>query len=196
MNIVSLNVFKQIQEHNFNLNEATQDTEIDSKLAGAIFSKDTVLPPHAQKTDVFEKTDVSKLSATYEQENKKQRYINAKNGTAKIDGVYFTKQYFLCNEQLNKFANNPFLPIKIKKELDELIKDINYNLDVSLRDLLKEFVLELCSSEYQPEHEIPVKIQPEALYNKFVSKSKEHNSKISNIKELVRDYLMIDKQWN
>lgn len=193
MTIVSLNMYKLIEEFGFILNDDSV-AEIEKTLGGALFTKNSGIISSIEKSDVFDKNTPDK-DVEYLQSSK-QRYENAKNGNVTIDVIYVTKNYIFFSKTLNEYISNPFMPCTVKTLLEKIKSDIHYNLTQVLKKVLEEFVIELCSSKNSPSKQEPLKIHGDGLYNVFNRQSIHHQNEIDKIKTVIREYLMIDKKWN
>lgn len=193
MTIVSLNMYKLIEEFGFVLNDDSIN-EINEKLGGALFTKNSGIISSIEKSNVFDK-DTSEKDEEYLKVSK-QRYEDAKSGKVTIDVVYVTKNYIFFSKALNEYISNPFMPQTVKILLEKIKRDINYNLTQALKNVLEEFVIELCSSKNSPSKQQPLKINADGLYNVFNRQSIHHQAEIDKIKTVIREYLMIDKKWN
>ena len=194
MCVVYLNMYMLLKEYGFVLNYEDKNC-IDKNLAGALFAKQFGTISSIEKIELFqEKTETEQREKQLEES--KQKYESAKSGNVDIDVIYVTKNFMICEKQMQEFINNPFIPEKVKKLLENIKRDINYNLTSVLKNVLEEFMIEICSSKYHFDKEHPLNIHGDALYNSFNKKSNNNNFEIEKIREIVREYLMVDKKWS
>ena len=176
-NIVSFNVIKLLERYGINFSDDTILKEIEEERAGAIFDKNIFLQSSDSKAESENQYKVNK--------------VNLNND--KVEEVFFTKQHFMCKRELVNYANNPFMPKKIKKLLNEIESDINDNLSMLMK-LLNEFYTKINSEQILDEGFLVNEVCS-AVYNEFNTRSKKHDEKIKKIKELIGQYLMVDKKW-
>ena len=194
MGVVYLNMYMLLKEYGFVLNDEDKHC-IDKNLAGALFAKQFGMVSSVEKIELFqEKTELEQKKKRFEES--KQKYENAKKGNVDIEVIYVTKNYMICEKQMQEFINSPFIPEKIKKLLGKVKSDINYNLTSVLKNVLEEFVTEICSSNHHIDKDHPLNIHGDALYNSFNKKCNNHRFEIEKIREIVREYLMVDKKWS
>lgn len=106
--------------------------------------------------------------------------------------LYFTRKYSSFEKELNKYIVNPFMPKDIQNLLIKLQSDVKYNLYNPLKQVLLNYHYTLCKQEHiQDKYEISCS----PLYNQFNRIHKSHDSNIISLRNLIREYLMIDKKW-
>ncbi len=192
--MVSLNMYKIITELGFVLSDDSIK-QIEETLGGALFVSESGVLSSVEKIDVFNRNNYQQ-NTTSQFELSKQKYEKAKLGEAELEVIYTTKKHIIFNKDFDELINNPFMPENIKSALICLKEDIHYNLRFVLKEVLEQFIVELCKSENSPSKQNPLQIYDSGLYNEFNRKSKHHENEIGIIKKLIREYLMIDKGWN
>lgn len=194
--IVELNTYLLMKEYGFVLNdEESAWSGISKAHAGALILKKEGKLSSVELPRLFgEKQDVEEVRVKMQEENKK-KYIKAKNGQVDLELLYLTKENLECTKKISEFIDNPFLPTKIKKLLEELQEDISYNLTVVMKKTFEDFILKLCETAKSASTDNPILIQHQALYNEFQRESRTPKDTINKTRSIVREYLMIDKKW-
>lgn len=194
--IVELNTYSLMKEYGFVLNgEENAWSGICKSRVGALILKKEGKLSSVELPSLFgEKQDIEEVRVKMQEENNK-KYIKAKNGEVDLELLYLTKENVECTKKISEFIDNPFLPTKIKKLLEELQEDISYNLTIVMKKTFEDFILKLCEAAKSASTGNPIHIQYQALYNEFQRKSRTHRDKINKTRSIVREYLMIDKKW-
>ncbi|MBR4333329.1 MAG: hypothetical protein IKP72_11685 [Clostridia bacterium] len=132
------------------------------------------------------------------EEEKKQiqheRRILYKNGIFDNEYLLLTKEYRDFIVKLESFISNPFTPTKIIKVLEELKKDIYYNIKTPLQEEVKCFMQEMCDRASRLKENKPIQFEPLRVANAFYKKSKSHNESVKLLRKYIREYLMVDKK--
>lgn len=188
-NLVVLNTFKLLSDFGYVTKEGEKLKQaFDKYLVGCSVVK------KGNQLDMFERPKIFEdLNKDIDNFNVgKKLYDNLKSGNIDIELIYFTKKYDDTVSLYTNLSKNPFLPHEIKKLLDKIIENINFDISVTLKHTLEDFMLSVYKKSVDGEK---ININSIGIYNEFNAK-RINNSKIVNeIREKTRNYLMIDKKW-
>lgn len=146
-----------------------------------------------------EKLDSVKVVQTFEDKSeeskknniKKELYEKLEDGEIDLEMIHLTESYYNTMNHLTALSENPFLPKVIKEPMDKIITNIVYDLKITLKEELEQFIL----SVYKRSQEGNVDIQFVGIYNQFNRKRRDNQELIKQINLKTREYLMIDKKW-
>ncbi len=196
MGIIACNSYFIMKDYGFVLKNDDFGENIKANTCGLIILKESGQLSSVELPKLFEQ----EKGASNEQEDllakSAEKYRLAKQGVVELEYLHLTKQFVDCEQKLEYFINNPFMPSSIQKLLKELYEEIQYNLKVVMKSTLEEFVTLLCNKSNDLSENKPLSVQYQAIYNNFQRKSKHHDTNIEKMREITRDYLMVDKKWN
>lgn len=192
-NIIKFNIIKIMANNGFEFRDKTILNDIDKQFAGALLDSELFV----QSTKILKQSNNnsdSVLESEMDEAPHKYEIKETDINKDKINQVFYTIQYFSCLRELKQFIDNPFMPKKIKKLLEELEHDIGHNLSVIMK-VLNEFYTKYKSENYSLNDDVSISDICSAIDNRFVSVRKNHNTNIRKVKDLISDYLMVDKKW-
>lgn len=184
--LIDANLFQWLKEYGFLL----KDQEQIEKSILENLDKSMLLFPNAEgKIEEFEIVssfdEEKKIDKKSSEDFKKNLYEKAKNGDVDINKVFMTKKCRDYLDKLNFFIENPFMPITIKKHLENLILDIHKNIKFNLRKVITDFIKQLFDRG-------PNKFSPAGVFNDFNHIRIHHKKNYKLIKNEIRTYLKID----
>ena len=196
MGIVACNSYFMMKDYGFVLKNDNFGENIEANTCGLIILKERGQLSSVALPKLFEQ----EKDPSNEQEEilakSEEKYRLAKQGVVELEYLHLTKQFVDCDQKLEYFINNPFMPSSIQKLLKELDEEIQYNLKVVMKSTLEEFITLLCNKSNDLSENKPLSVQYQAIYNNFQRKSKQHDANIEKMREITRAYLMVDKKWN
>lgn len=190
INLVQLNIFMNLKEYGYIFKDQRQlFQKFENEIIGWIpCGKSPIL----EDVEIIGTFDVNEKEADNFNIGKR-KYEKLKNGEIEIEKIYQTKSHEIFITQLTDIAHNPFMPLSIRKTLDEFMLSIHFNLTFILKIELESFILKF-SNEFLKSGVAP-KFNPLGVYNEFNHKRKHHHKSLANLKEEIRKYLMIDESW-
>ena len=193
MGITVCNCFQYMREFGFILKNDTIMNDINEKQSGILILKESGKLNFIELPEPFT-TEDDRIKVQMDRLNEsRQMYQSAKNGMVDIEYIYLTKTFNEFFQKLTYFIENPFIPSSIKQLLIGLREEISYNLKVSMKTAIEEFLLQVCSNHIDKSNALT--INPDAVYNSFNHQRKLHKGIIKKILDLTREYLMVDEKW-
>jgi len=192
-NIVACNVFLILKEYGFMLKGQDEiQKRIDAIVDGFIFNGDDNVVKDVELVPIFSGITNKPEDAPTEDFGKK-KFDDAKKGIIEINKIYTTKKYHIFLKRFNNYIENPLLPRDILQKLNEISLDIHINITKCLKDVLTDFVKDFCN-KYFNEKTTP-KFYVDGVFNEFNHKKIHHQKRYDELKETIREYLLVDKKW-
>ena len=192
--VASANAYLSLRDYGFVFKDQNEIMDkVDKTICGWLFCGEGDVIKDVEIIDMFAENKEKEKAIKEAHELGKERFENAKRGIITIDKIYLTQEYEKCFKQLSEYAENPFLPQKIREILEKLISDIQINLKLHLKNTLIRFVKEFCQS-YFGKKSYP-KISPLGVYNEFNHNRIHHDVELNSLKAEIRNYLKIDDKW-
>ncbi len=192
VNIICGNAYLLINEYGFILKNEI-DIE-DQKKLDEMFVGFKVVNNSQQLNDIeviqaF--NDKEKKNNISKEEIAKSKYENLQKGIIDIALIEITKNYKEFQNKIINILENPFLPLEIKKSLEEIINIDNANFKI-IKIVLEKFLLDLMEKRKNKEE---FSILPMGVYNNFNRQKLDNMEVINKLRNTAREYLMIDRKW-
>lgn len=152
---------------------------------------------------IFVKGNIEDYDRLYYEKDDKARskyyYQTLEAGTFEVHRIFYTEKHEKFYKSLSSFASNPFLPEDVQVLAKQIGRDLQENIHVILRLLLKKLVLEYWSASNQKSNSINVVLLEEfrhqTLYRTFEEERIKHDETLLGLKKLIRLPLNIDEKW-
>jgi len=187
--IVELNMYKILADFGVELSEEKLKF-IEENSCGALFNNDCEVVCYDQENMFDVEKDINDVS-----NNGDTVALKTKDGKVKLEAIYYTKKHMRFILEFQEFLNNPFMPKKIKSELDIINKDIHENISIIMKKSLEDFINNFDPNKNSCDDKF-LQVYHLGIYNHFNRQSENHETNKENIRKLIKEYLMIDKSWN
>lgn len=192
LNITEINIIMLLKEYNLsdginNFDEIYE--ELKKKESGALIVVEKNEEIHSfGLVKGFEKMGF-RLS---DDELNQKRFDDLEHGIVKMELLYITQKYQMTWNRLNKIANNEFLPLNIKNELNNVLDIVSKNFCLILKSDIENYILEFYDQRKTADS---IKLDYVGTYNLFVDHKNNYSESIGKVKKIIRKYLLIDKKW-
>jgi hypothetical protein len=105
--------------------------------------------------------------------------------------LLLTKKYIEFEKELSRYISNPFLPQHFTSILKNIQVDIEYNINIMIKELLLRYYTSLC--EQEPKGDTKISCTP--LFNQFNRLKKPHKPDINRLIDNIRKLMLIDHKW-
>jgi hypothetical protein len=193
-NLVKINTYINLKEFGFILKN---QESIDEETKKFIISQ-LLLVPKTKKIKDVEIIGIYKTKKPQDEIKKpsldkgKNRNENAKKGFVEIERVSITKNHEIFFAKLSDYAENPFLPNKIKGIIKQIQEDINTNRTYKLIEVLEAFIVDFTQKSLDTG---PIEINPDGVYNQFNHKRIHHKVKFDELYKAISDHLRIEEKF-
>lgn len=113
--------------------------------------------------------------------------------------IFFTSKHEKFYKTFREFANNPFMPSEVQKLTFQIGKDLQENIQIVLRSLLKQLVLDYSNAISQKGNCNKLVLNEEFrhhdLYRIFEKERIKHDKLFEGLKKNIRKHLNIDEKW-
>lgn len=187
------------------VNIATETAYSNLKLYGFVFKDDSKNNEEIQAGRIYcgesnivrDVEVVSTFIKEAEEEERedigKVRFEELKNGIITIEWIYITSQYKEFLDKLHSYLQSPFLPSNIQAIVSQLLRDININLTIHLKDIIHNFIKDF-GQRYFSKGEKP-RLNFAGIYNDFNHIRINHELRINELRLSIREHLKIDQKW-
>jgi hypothetical protein len=188
LNIVSSTAYLTLKMYGFIFKDEKEHVnKIMDFVAGHLYCGDSDIIRDVELVNKFTKKnddgeDIGKI-----------RYEELKKGVINIEWIAVTKDYYSFYTKLKDYSNNPFLPSTIQIILNNMIKNIDNNLLIILKEVIADFLKEFSTEYFSKGNILP--ISNFGLYNDFNHKKVNHKMNIDILKKSIRTHLKIDDKW-
>jgi hypothetical protein len=193
IDLVKVNVILALRDYGFVFsNQKELIDKTTEKTDGWIYCGESHVVNEVELIDSFVENDKEVKASSLNSEDK-EKYENAKKGIVNINKIYITKKHNLFLNKLRRFSSNPFMPQRIQSAFEQLFSQVKNNLTVVLKNEIEEFIREFFRQQVQ-NNTIP-KFNPLGVYNRFNHSRIHHQKLLANLKNEMRQYLLIDEPW-
>lgn len=188
--LVQYNVFKLLKQHGFKLAEEglLEELEKINKVAGFTVITSEIVQNDLEVIQTFN----GKVSKTEDERSVigRQYYEDGLKGRIVIKRICLTKAHGDYVATLEKYLEDPFMPLQVRLKLEKLGESIKINTQEHLKAVLAEFMLALYERHKKKENP---SVSWMGVYNELNHRRIDHEPIIQELKAETRKYLKVDK---